>query len=95
MVCWMNGRATAESAVKVVSRFANSSAWVCAAGRTILAARASAGNSARSRVRASLRFRATGSRLVSSRGARLIASFRSKPRPASPSPKPISELRAP
>ena len=69
----MNGRATADSAVNVMSRFTNRSACVCAAGRTMRAARASAGKKRRSRVRASARFVATGWRLLSSRGARSIA----------------------
>ncbi len=86
---WMYGRATSRRAPKVVSRLANSSAWVSAAGATIAAASDSSRTKRRRLVSRDERFWATGMTSRSSVRNAPIAVLIDSPRPANASPKPV------
>ena len=79
IVSWMNGRATAAKAPKVVSRATNIWAWVSATGATSAAVSASARKNAPRPVFGEARLRATGSRRSSSGRSSPSAAFRSRP----------------
>ena len=95
IVCWMKGRATLASAVKVTSMFVNSDACSSATGDTSPAAAPSDLKKRPRCVRGLARFAATGCRSSSSGRKSSIAMFSAGPRPARPLPRPCSELRPP